>query len=180
MVTTLPPLPPSPPSPASPPVPPLPPLTRAALGSSPRAVADLVVRPPDHLAALASLSSSEDLDDGKRWARWRVIQARAPWLPEALVAADFAFYGRRLTGAEQITKVGSPTKWRDYSKLVTDRADLDGNYQRGYAVNYDRELAKLGDPVDRDEWFMTAQTVNAHDNPGKALTPPLRRADGKP
>jgi len=62
----------------------------AALGSSPRAVADLVVRPPDHLAALASLWSGEDLDDGKCWAHRRVILARAPWLPDALVAEDFA------------------------------------------------------------------------------------------
>lgn len=63
-------------------------------------------------------------------------------------------------------KVGYPKKWRDYSKLVIDRNDLYGNYQRGHAVNHDRELAKLGGPVDRDEWFMTPQTVNAYYNPG--------------
>ena len=49
---------------------------------------------------------------------------------------------------------------------MIDRDDLYGNYQRGYAVNHDRELAKLGGPVDRDEWFMTPQTVNAYYNPG--------------
>lgn len=89
----------------------------AALGSSLHAVAELVVRQPNYLAAFASLWSSQGLDDGKRWARWRVIHARAPWLPDAVVAEDFAFYGRRLTGAEQITKVGYPTKWLDCSKL---------------------------------------------------------------
>ena len=46
------------------------------------------------------------------------------------------------------------------------RDDLYGNFRRGYAVGYDRELAKLGNPVDRDEWFMTPQTVNAYYNPG--------------
>lgn len=63
-------------------------------------------------------------------------------------------------------KVGYPIKWRDYSKLAIDRDDLYGNVQRGYAVNHDRELAKLFGPVDRDEWFMTPQTVNAYYNPG--------------
>jgi putative endopeptidase len=74
---------------------------------------------------------------------------------------------RALAKLDKFTaKVAYPPKWRDYSKLVIDRDDLYGNYQRGYAVNYDRELAKLGDPVDRDEWFMTPQTVNAYYNPG--------------
>jgi len=49
---------------------------------------------------------------------------------------------------------------------VIDRRDLYGNVRRGYEVNLDRELAKLDQPVDRDEWFMTPQTVNAYYNPG--------------
>jgi putative endopeptidase len=209
------------------------------LGSTPESVAEIIVRQPDYLTAFAALWGSEDLEDWKRWARWRLIRARAPWLNRDLVAEDFEFYGRLLTGAEQIrdrwkravslvdslmgdavgklyvarhfppdakaridalvdnlqaayrlsiseldwmtpqtreraltklnkftAKVGYPPKWRDYSKLVIDRDDLYGNYQRGYAVNHDRELAKLGGPVDRDEWFMTPQTVNAYYNPG--------------
>jgi putative endopeptidase len=63
-------------------------------------------------------------------------------------------------------KIGYPARWRDYSTLVVDRDDLYGNYLRGNAVSYDRELNKLGGPVDRDEWFMTPQTVNAYYNPG--------------
>jgi putative endopeptidase len=211
----------------------------SALGSTSDAVAEVVVGQPDYLTAFAALWDSEDFEDWKRWARWRLIRARAAWLTDDLVAADFEFYGRLLTGAEQIrerwkravslverllgdpvgklyvqrhfppgakaridalvdnlkaayrlsiseldwmtpqtreraltkletftAKVGYPAKWRDYSKLVIDRNDLYGNYQRGYAVNHDRELAKLGGPVDRDEWFMTPQTVNAYYNPG--------------
>ncbi len=210
-----------------------------SLGGTPDALAEVVVRQPDYLTAFAALWSSEDFEDWKRWACWRVIRARAQWLTDDLVAADFDFYGRLLTGAEQIrerwkravslveglmgdavgklyveryfpsdakaridalvdnlraayrlsiseldwmtpqtreraltklekftAKVGYPTKWRDYSKLVIDKSDLYGNYQRGHAVNHDRELAKLGGPVDRDEWFMTPQTVNAYYNPG--------------
>ncbi len=229
-----------------------------ALGATPEQVAEVVVRQPDYLTTFAALWGSEDLEDWKRWARWRLIRARAPWLTDAIVAADFDFYGRLLTGTEQIrdrwkravslveglmgdavgklyvaryfppdakaridtlvdnlkeayrisiseldwmtpqtreraltkldkftAKVAYPAKWRDYSALVIDRDDLYGNYQRGYAVDHDRELAKLGGPVDRDEWFMTPQTVNAYYNPGMneivfpaaILQPPFFDAD---
>lgn len=63
-------------------------------------------------------------------------------------------------------KIGYPDKWRDYSDVVIDPADLVGNYRNGYAADHDRDLNKLGGPVDRDEWFMTPQTVNAYYNPG--------------
>jgi len=211
----------------------------AALGTGADALAEVVVRQPDYVRAFAELWRNEDLEVWKSWARWRLIRARASWLTDDLVAADFDFYGRRLTGTEQIrdrwkravslveslmgdavgklyvqryfppdakaridelvsnlraayrmsindlewmtprtreralakldkftAKVGYPAQWRDYSTLVIDRNDLYGNYQRGYAVNHDRELAKLGGPVDKDEWFMTPQTVNAYYNPG--------------
>jgi putative endopeptidase len=209
------------------------------LGGTPAALAEVVVRQPGYFTAFAELWNSVELDDWKDWARWRLIRARANWLTDDIVAADFDFYGRMLTGAEQIrdrwkrgvslveslmgdavgklyvqkhfppgakaridtlvgnlreayrqsiselgwmtpqtreraltkldkftAKVGYPAKWRDYSALVIDRGDLYGNYQRGHAVEHDRELAKLGGPVDRDEWFMTPQTVNAYYNPG--------------
>ncbi len=63
-------------------------------------------------------------------------------------------------------KIGYPDRWRDYSGVRIDPADLVGNYRRGYAAEHDRDLRKLGGPVDRDEWFMTPQTVNAYYNPG--------------
>ncbi|MDT5018058.1 MAG: putative endopeptidase, partial [Mycobacterium sp.] len=213
-----------------------------ALGTSPEAAAEVVVRQPDYLTAFAaewSGGSGSDLEDWKNWARWRLIHARASLLTDDLVAEDFAFYGRRLSGTEEIRdrwkravsvvenlmgdtvgklyverhfppdakarmdelvanlreayrvsindlewmtpqtrakalakldkftpKIGYPTKWRDYSALVIERGDLYGNVLRGNVVGSDRELAKLGSPVDRDEWFMTPQTVNAYYNPG--------------
>ncbi|MFZ0834781.1 MAG: M13 family metallopeptidase [Mycobacterium sp.] len=210
-----------------------------ALGTSPDVAAELVVRQPDYLTAFAALWAGADIEDWKAWLRWRLIHARAFLLTDDLVAEDFAFYGRTLSGTEQIRdrwkrgvsvveslmgdavgrlyveryfppeakarmdilvdnlrkayrvsiesldwmtpqtrqralakldkftpKIGYPGKWRDYSALRVGRADLYGNFRRGYAVNYDRELAKLGSPVDRDEWFMTPQTVNAYYNPG--------------
>ncbi|GAA1643890.1 M13 family metallopeptidase [Microbacterium flavum] len=62
-------------------------------------------------------------------------------------------------------KVGFPVKWKDYAALEVDPADLIGNVLRTNAWEHDRQLAKLGAPIDRDEWYMTPQTVNAYYNP---------------
>ena len=210
-----------------------------ALGADPDAVAEVIVRQPDYLTAFARLWSDAEFAEWQDWLRWRLVHARASTLPTALIEEDFAFYGRILTGAEQIrerwkrgvslvenlmgdavgrlyvqrhfppeakdrmdalvanlreayrvsisdlewmtpatreralakldrftAKIGYPAKWRDYSALVIDRDDLYGNVIRGAQVESERELAKLGGPVDRDEWFMTPQTVNAYYNPG--------------
>ncbi|WP_029111799.1 M13 family metallopeptidase [Mycobacterium sp. URHB0044] len=210
-----------------------------ALGTSPEVVSEVVVRQPDVLTSFAALWVGEDLDDWKWWLRWRLINSRSAMLTDELVAENFDFYGRTLSGTEQIRdrwkrgvslveglmgdtvgklyverhfppdakarmdelvanlreayrvsisdldwmtpetreralakldkftpKIGYPVRWRDYSALVIERDDLYGNYRRGIIVEHDRDLAKLGSPVDRDEWFMTPQTVNAYYNPG--------------
>ena len=62
-------------------------------------------------------------------------------------------------------KIGYPDKWRDYSALSVDRGDLWSNVVRATEFEYDRQIGKIGKPVDRDEWFMTPQTVNAYANP---------------
>lgn len=211
----------------------------AAVGAPADVVAEVVVRQPDFLVAFGALWASEPLEDWKAWLSWRLISGRAPILTDDLVAENFDFYGRTLSGTEEIRdrwkrgvglveglmgdavgklyverhfppshkarmdelvanlreayrvsitnlewmtpetrqralakldkftpKIGYPARWRDYSNLVIDAADLYGNYLRGQAVEHDRELAKLGSEVDRDEWFMTPQTVNAYYNPG--------------
>ena len=63
------------------------------------------------------------------------------------------------------TKIGYPDKWRDYSTLEVVAGDLAGNILRSNASQYDRMIVKLGGPIDRSEWFMTPQTVNAYYNP---------------
>ena len=63
-------------------------------------------------------------------------------------------------------KIGYPTKWKDYSCIVIDRNDLVGNVKRVTSWGLDREMKKIGSPIDREEWFMTPQTVNAYYNPG--------------
>jgi len=62
-------------------------------------------------------------------------------------------------------KIGYPTKWKDYTGLVTRKDDLLGNVLRAREVRVKREVAKVGQPVDKTEWYMTPQTVNAYYNP---------------
>ena len=62
-------------------------------------------------------------------------------------------------------KIGYPSKWRDYSSLNIVKGDLLGDVVRGTEFEYARNINKLGRPVDREEWDMTPQTVNAYYNP---------------
>ncbi|NVB83413.1 MAG: M13 family metallopeptidase [Kofleriaceae bacterium] len=62
-------------------------------------------------------------------------------------------------------KIGYPKKWRDYSSLEVKAGDPLGNATRAGEFEYNRNLNKLGKPVDRDEWGMTPMTVNAYYNP---------------
>jgi putative endopeptidase len=78
-------------------------------------------------------------------------------------------------------KIGYPTKWRDYSRLIVDPRDLFGNAARASRFEYERAVAKLGQKVDKLEWGMTPQTVNAYYNssqneivfPAAILQPPF-------
>jgi predicted metalloendopeptidase len=78
-------------------------------------------------------------------------------------------------------KIGYPDKWRDYSVLRVDPEDLLGNQARGARFEWNRRLARLDGPVDRGEWGMSPQTVNAYYNsslneivfPAGILQPPF-------
>jgi len=82
-------------------------------------------------------------------------------------------------------KIGYPDHWRDYSALKISRGDLLGNVFRANEFEYRRNLAKLGKPVDRSEWGMRPQTINASYNPARneitfpaaILQPPFFDAD---
>lgn len=74
---------------------------------------------------------------------------------------------RAIEKLEKFTpKIGYPVKWRDYSKLDISSDNLIGNVRATSEFEFQRELGKIGKPLDRDEWFMTPQTINAYYNPG--------------
>jgi len=75
--------------------------------------------------------------------------------------------GRAIEKLEKFTpKIGFPDKWRDYSSLEIVADDLLANVRATNEFEFQRELGKIGKPLDRDEWFMTPQTINAYYNPG--------------
>jgi putative endopeptidase len=116
---------------------------------------------------------------------------------DALVRNLLTAMGRRLDGLSWMSdatkakakeklstydpKIGYPKKWRDYSALKVVAGDPVGNSRRAARFEYERRLAKLGRPVDRDEWGMTPMTVNAYYNaelneivfPAAILQPPF-------
>lgn len=62
-------------------------------------------------------------------------------------------------------KIGYPAKWRDYGTLTIGRDNIVANLAAANAYEFDRDLAKLGQPIDRTEWFLTPMTINAYANP---------------
>ncbi|QMW67564.1 peptidase M13 [Mumia sp. ZJ1417] len=201
-------------------------------------LAEVVVAQPSYFEALSETLRGEDVEAWKDWLRFRLVSAAAPYLSSAFVDENFDFYGRTLSGTDELRarwkrgvafvegaigegvgrlyverhfpptaaarmdelvahlvaayeqsirdlswmsdvtkeraleklasftpKVGFPKTWRDYDALVADPYDLLGNVRRASDVATDRELAKIGKPIDRDEWLMTPQTVNAYYNP---------------
>jgi len=211
----------------------------AATGAPDTAYDALVMRQPSFLAALSEQLRETDVASWRAWLRSAILHAYAPYLHDALVAENFDFYGRTLSGTPQqrdrwkrgvalvdqlvgedagrlyverhypphasermaelvgnlveayrrdigelawmtpatrekalakldafTPKIGCPARWRDYTGLTFSEDDLLGNVRAGYAFETDRMWRKLGAPIDRDEWFMNAQTVNAYYNPG--------------
>ena len=82
-----------------------------------------------------------------------------PWMSEVTKAKAL----EKLT--KFTPKIGYPDKWRDYSTLEISASDLIGNLWRIAEFDHAYAIAKIGAPVDRDEWHMTQQTVNAYYNP---------------
>jgi putative endopeptidase len=211
----------------------------AALDVPAASFAEVVVRQPSFLEGLAPLLTPDRLDAWRNWLQWQVIRASAPYLHTEVVAANFDFYGKTLTGTPELRarwkrgvsivegamgeaigkvyverhfphaakvamddlvanlveayrrsivdlewmtdatreraldklgkftpKIGYPVKWRDYSSLAIDPGDLIANVRAVAEFDFQRELGKIGKPIDRDEWFMTPQTINAYYNPG--------------
>ncbi len=195
----------------------------------------LDVSAPDFVKGMNQLIQMASLDDMKTYLRWHAVRSAAKLMPTPFVEEDFAFYGKTLTGANELrprwkrcvqftdgdlgealgqvyvaeefppeskgaalkmvheleaalktditelswmapetkkqaleklakieNKIGYPDKWRDYSKLTVIRGDALGNSLRANEFEFNRQLNKIGKPVDRGEWGMTPPTVNAY------------------
>jgi putative endopeptidase len=214
----------------------------------------LNVTAPDFFKTMGATLKREDLNSWKAYLRWQLANANAPYLSSAFVNADFDFFGKTLTGAEELqprwkrcvsyadndlgealgqayvqrafppeakqraqkmvkqienamqqdieglswmspatkqqaleklhtlaNKIGYPDKWRDYSALTIARDDYMGNVLRARGFEFNRQIAKIGKPLDRGEWGMTPPTVNAEYNtrlndinfPAGILQPPF-------
>ncbi|HKY58888.1 MAG TPA: M13-type metalloendopeptidase [Aeromicrobium sp.] len=210
----------------------------AAAGVPTSALAETIVSQPSYVEGLAQLLVDDELEAWRDWLRWQLVHTAAPYLSSAFVEENFAFYGKTLSGTDELRprwkrgvgfvegavgeavgkiyvaaefppaakarmtelidnliaayrasiaslpwmsdatkqraleklaqftpKIGHPDAFKDYSALETSADDLVGNARRALSVAMDRELDKLGKPIDRDEWYMTPQTVNAYYNP---------------
>lgn len=202
------------------------------------ALETVVDQQPTFFSALDDLLTPRRLEDWKSWARWRVIDARAAYLSDEFVRADFAFYGTVLSGTPELKdrwkrgvglvngvlgeavgrvyvqrhfsptaksrmdtlvsnllaayrtsietldwmtestrqealrklgsftpKIGYPDQWKDYSDLEIRPDDLVGNIVRTAAFERAELIRKAGQPVEKHEWLMTPQTVNAYYHP---------------
>jgi putative endopeptidase len=85
---------------------------------------------------------------------------------QRIQTADWMSPATRQKALEKVAnfnvKIGYPDKWRDYSKFQVSADDLLGNMERGTQFEWNRKLVRLDEPVDRSEWGMSPQTVNAY------------------
>ncbi len=88
---------------------------------------------------------------------------------QSIMALDWMSEETRQQALEKLSKftpkIGYPQEWRDYSSMEIVEGDLVGNIKSSLAFEYRRNLDKLDRPVDKTEWFLTPQTVNAYYNP---------------
>jgi putative endopeptidase len=107
-------------------------------------------------------AAKEQMDELVSW----LVEAYRASIKELTWMTD-ATKKKALVKLDQFTpKIGYPSKWKDYSSLVIRKDDLVGNVRRASSWETNKEIAKIGSPLDREEWFMTPQTVNAYYNPG--------------
>ena len=129
--------------------------------------------PPEYRAQMEALVANLRIALGNRIPHYS-------WMSEATKAAAL----EKL--AKFTVKIGYPDRWRDYSALEVRGDDLFGNAERAGIFQWQYQLNRLNDPVDKDEWGMTPQTVNAYYNstnneivfPAAILQPPFFDPNG--
>jgi putative endopeptidase len=197
-----------------------------------------IVTTPDFFRALEKVYAAESLDNWKTYLRWWAVHTRAAYLSKPFVDENFSFYGKTLSGAQQLQprwrrcvnltdrdlgealgqayvekafppsskqrtnqlvdnieaalgkdiqtldwmspetkkqadtklnaiedKIGYPNKFRDYSSVKIVPNDFVANVAQATQFEFQRQLDKIGKPVDRGEWVMTPATINAYYDP---------------
>ncbi len=127
-----------------------------------------------HNFPAASKQRAQELVDNLR-AAYKTRIENLPWMSDATKQKALEKW------ASFVPKIGYPDKWRDWSGLALTPHNYFANVQAAGKFNYDYEIAKIGKPVDRSEWGMTPQTVNAYYNaqqneivfPAAILQPPF-------
>ena len=201
-------------------------------------VREVIVGQPASLRAAADIIDSLPIEKQRIYLQWKLVDAAAPCLSDALVEQNFDFYSRTMSGTQEMqprwkravstvsstlgeavgqmytakyfpaeakqrmvtlvknlqeslgqrirnlqwmgdstkqkaldklatfhVKIGYPDKWKDYSSLEIKDDSYWANMKRANAWSHAEMVAKAGKPVDKDEWLMTPQTVNAYYNP---------------
>lgn len=135
--------------------------------------------------ALGQLFVARTFSETTREQALRMIESIQEVMRRRIGRLDWMDEATRQRALEKLAairnKVGYPAKWRDYGPVAVDRNDYFGNRVRAVAFEEARQLSRIGQPVDRDEWAMTPQTVNAYYNwlrnemnfPAGVLQPPL-------
>ena len=205
------------------------------LGSSVQKFGTVIVGQPSYFEAVSKIWETEPIEAWKLYLVWKNISARAAYLNDEIVNANFDFYGKTLSGTEElrdrwkrgvgviegnlgeelgkeyvavhfppehkakmlklvdnlleayrqsistldwmtdetreraleklekfVTKIGYPDQWRDYSALELVEGDLLENLRRSSLFEHNFQLDRIGQPVDKHEWLMSPQTVNAY------------------
>lgn len=228
------------------------------MGKDKSLLAEVSVMMPSFFENIGKVLEDAGIETVKLWIKSSLLRSSAAYLSDEFVNEKFNFYGRTLTGAEEIKerwkrgvslveagmgeavgqlyverhfkpeakaqmdklvqylieayrqsieqldwmtdetkqraleklskfnpKIGYPEKWKDYSSIVINKDDLVENVRQLNAWEFEYEAKKIGSSVDRDEWHMSPQTVNAYFNPGfneivfpaAILQPPFFSAD---
>lgn len=205
------------------------------LGSSVQKFGTVIVGQPSYFEAVSKIWETEPIEAWKLYLVWKNISARAAYLNDEIVNANFDFYGKTLSGTEElrdrwkrgvgviegnlgeelgkeyvavhfppehkakmlklvdnlleayrqsistldwmtdetreraleklekfVSKIGYPDQWRDYSALELVEGDLLENLRRSSLFEHNFQLDRIGQPVDKHEWLMSPQTVNAY------------------
>lgn len=151
------------------------------------AVHHVIDNQPSFFEGIERLLASSPIEQWRDWATWHVISDLAPFLPSEFVEANFDFYGRTLSGAQQLRErwkravgfvesaigeaVGKLYVARHFPPAAKERMDelvanlLVDAVAAVSSFQLDRMIEKLSGPIDPDEWLMFPQTVNAYYHP---------------